>query len=91
DVRRARMVVLLSPPFTALPPARGLAQATVGKPALSGVAATRVDDMNSDDEQWLRGRAHCQDPKAPTLAHGQAALTTGTRRSVWRDQADPGR
>ncbi|WP_327341673.1 hypothetical protein [Streptomyces europaeiscabiei] len=46
--------------------------------------------MNSDDEQLLRGRVYGQDPKTPTLAHGPAALTTGTRRSVGRDQAGPG-
>ncbi|MDX3128646.1 hypothetical protein PV367_02260 [Streptomyces europaeiscabiei] len=45
--------------------------------------------MNSDDEQLLGGGVYGQD-EDPTLAHGPAALTTGTRRSVGRDQAGPG-
>ncbi|WP_060905564.1 hypothetical protein [Streptomyces scabiei] len=40
-----------------LPATRGLAQATVGEPALSVAAAARLDDMNSDDERLLRGRS----------------------------------
>lgn len=64
---------------------RGLAQATVGKLALSAAAA-RLDDMNSDDEQLLRGRSTVKTrrlPPSPTarpLHRGPAGRHGKTRR-----------
>ncbi|WP_286260447.1 hypothetical protein [Streptomyces graminofaciens] len=51
-------------PGQAFPAGPGLAQEFLGKPSLS-VAAGRLDGMDSDDEQLLRGRVYGHDADDP--------------------------